>query len=386
MLMLKKPLYLLLFCFSVYNSNAQQYNGVDARVEPIKFKIQNNDRIIQAESKASKKEISTRMQSTISAEESAVKDFTSSANSGLFYLNSYNQLRNSFLRNDGVISSQEDSQLDTIAKACFEQTNGSFEANYLLLRQNRNTNEAYKYLREANMLSPNNSLLLLEKAWQAERIRNLEVRNSALRTAYNTGQISKFLVELSKWISNYAESNSLVITNGEHDTYPLWFNEPERNIKVLSLELLSDLNYVKKIIGAWDASVTIKDGYSKNEILKAILKSSKTKYFTWTVNTEILKANKDFLYPVGAMIAYSSQPMQNIKSLKTFYFDKAVAKYINTKAWSKDEFAPAMKNLIPGIDILLSSNSVTEAELNKLNELKRNIIEGVNQNSTSNGR
>ena len=86
------------------------------------------------------------------------------------------------------------------------------------------------------------------------------------------------------------------------------------------------------------------------------------------------------------MIAYSSQPMQNIKSLKTFYFDKAVANYINTKAWSKDEFAPAMKNLIPGINILLRSNSVTEPELNKLNELKRNIIKGVNQNSTSNGR
>ena len=264
MLMLKKSLYLLFFCFSVYSSNAQQYNGVDARVEPIKLKIQSNDRIIQAETKASKKEISTRMQSNISAEESAVKDITSSSNSGLFYLNSYNQLRNSFLRNDGVISSQEDSQLDNIAKESFEQTNGSFEANYLLLRQNRNTNEAYKYLREASMLSPNNSLLLLEKAWQAERIRNVEVRNSALRSAYNTGQISKMLVEISKWINNYAESNSLIITNGEHDTYPLWFNEPERNIKVLSLELLSDLNYVKKVIGAWDASVNIKDGYSKN--------------------------------------------------------------------------------------------------------------------------
>jgi hypothetical protein len=384
MLTCKKQFLLLILCFFGYHAIAQQGNASESKVEPLKFnagQMKGSQREVQ-NSRATK----AIAPSADTKEELDESDSRILSGSNVQSLNKYNELRNSFLINDGAVSKQENNELNKLVQESFIQTNGSFESRYLLLRQNRNSSEAYKYLRQANQVSPNNPLLYLERAWQAERIRNVELRNQALKQAYNSNQISKLLIEINKWIINYASSNALIITNGEHDTYPLWYNQPQKNIQVLSLSFLNDIDYLRQILKAWDPSIEFNDNANRQDILNVILSSKQASYFTWSVHPDVLKENKQNLYPVGAMLEFSNTKVDNIRQLKNFYLDKNVGNYIIKGNWSKDSFAPVMKNLIHGINIILDSKSYSKDEKIKLIKLKKAITSRLTTKSNAGGR
>jgi hypothetical protein len=376
---------LLFFAFQAF-AKAQQSSPQKTRIQPIEF-IDHRESSKNLKKEASKEEAS-RSKFAVSSELARDEDFIDNSaleSSGIYWLNIYNSKRNSFILNDGLINSNEKSELANIANQSIANAENTFEANYIKLRETRNSNQAYRFLRRANELSPNNESLYLEKAWQAERFENYSLLKSNITSAYNTNQISAFLTKISSFILQEAQPNSIIITNGENDTYPFWHLSDNKNITVISLAMLEDVAYINKKLKNANSSISFKKIPSENEFIKALLNSSKTVYLSWGTRPDILEAFKTKLYSVGPMLQLSNTNIDNVVLLKKFFLNNEVNSYLLGNTWSRDKYAPFATNFFPGIRTLINSNSLSDSELRQLRNLET-TIENKTSKSLNNDR
>jgi len=281
--------------------------------------------------------------------------------------------RNNFIENDGVITSPEQNLLNQMSQQLGNASDESYEAAFAQLKIHRNQMDADIYLKKAVSLNPSDSRLLLESAWIAERMGKMSERNQASKQALNTGLISKVLLKQAEWISEAARNGGIIITNGENDTYPFWILENSWNYTVISLQFLNEPQYINSKLKSAGIQATVSANVSIDEFIQVLKKSELPILLSWSIHPEILKRWSSSLYAIGPALILSSSNVENLDMLKQFYFRKAIFDYLMSDTWVNDSFAAVMANLLPGLNILIDSELLTENESKKMTQLRTTL-------------
>jgi hypothetical protein len=296
--------------------------------------------------------------------------------SEIYWYNAYQTLRNSSLSNDGIIDNREQSEINSMIETSGKSIQGTFSWNYMQLRNNRNNENAQNYFINAVKLEPKNALLPAEAAWLAERNGNIDLRNKAIESIKNNGTISAFQSVYANWMLEVIPDGSLIVTNGEFDTYPIWEKQHSKKFYVVSLAMIQDAAWLKRTLHTWDKSIQLK-GNSESDFIAALLKSNKPVFFSFTIRHELLTKYQSNLFPVGPLCRFSKIPANNYQELKQFYVNKSRNSYLNSLVWRNDKYAAIARNLIPGLIILEQSSLLNDTEKKDLLQLKK-LIENSN--------
>ena len=296
--------------------------------------------------------------------------------SEIYWYNAYQTLRNSSLSNDGIIDNREQSEINSIIETSGKSIQGTFSWNYMQLRNNRNNENAQNYFINAAKLEPTNALLPAEAAWLAERNGNEDLRNKAIQSIKNNGTISNFQSVYTNWMLEVIPEGSLIVSNGEFDTYPIWEKQNTKKFYVVSLAMIQDAAWLNRTLHTWDKSIQLK-GNSESDFIEALLKSNKPVFFSFTIRQELLTKYQSNLFPVGPLCKFSKNPTDNIQGLKQFYLNKTRINYLNSLVWENDKYAAIARNLLPGLIILEQSSLLNDAEKKNLLQLKK-LIENSN--------
>ena len=295
--------------------------------------------------------------------------------SEITWFNKYTSTRNAFLKNDGKIDDAENKELNQVCEQSKNFIPSTFYNNYILLKQNRNNNSSLQYLKNAQKIDPQNSLLITEAAWLAERSGNLEIRNQAISQLNKTGGISELSKLNAALIISAIPENSLLIANGEFDTYPLWFAIENKNIYVVSLAMIADKSWLTKQLKSWNASITIPKGnIDENELFEIVLSSEKPVYTTLSLRKSLINKWSSKLFVFGNFTCLSNQTINNIDRLKSFYLNNPLFEQLISKnSWQNDTYAPSLINFLPGVKVLQQSNQLSNLEKQKLLQIEDKI-------------
>lgn len=314
------------------------------------------------------------------SEELESEDFSSSGlnlRDPQYWLNAFNEKRNELIGDDGMLSAAEENQLKQLVRQGEAYVPQSFEMNYIKIRQLRNKPEAAGYLEKAiKQGSLNNTLLLPEIAWIAERLGDLNNRQRAITEYANQGQLSKTQKQLAAWTMEVVEAGSLIITNGEFDTYPLWHMQNNKGVHVLSLAMMEDQAWLKRTILAWDPQCKPDERFDNpTELLRWLSKQTrKPVYVSLSVHSGILSPFIEYLHPVGPVARFSVSDWNNLKDLKAFYLREDVLNYLNLQSKTSDQFNPALANLMPGAYVLIETLERSgDPDLAKVEEVYRRL-------------
>lgn len=308
-------------------------------------------------------------------QDNSSNQFSSSNFSEINWFNSYTNSRNEFLKNDGKIDASENEQLNQICSQSNNFIPSTFYNNFILLKQNRNNNSSLQYLKNAQKLDPQNTLLLSEVAWIAERNENVNVRNQAIVQMDKTGGISELSKLNAALIVNALPEGSLLITNGEFDTYPLWLVIGNRKIFIISLAMIADNSWLISKLKSWNPSISIPKGnIGENELFEIALKSEKPVFTTLSLRKPLINKWSSKLFVFGNFTCLSNKNLNNVEKLKNFYFHNPfMEQLISKNSWQSDAYLPALINFLLGIKVLQKSNQLSNLEKQKLLQIEEKI-------------
>lgn len=181
--------------------------------------------------------------------------------SEIYCYNAYQALRNSSLNNVGIIHNNEQSEINSMIEISGKSIQGTFSLNYMQLRNNRNNENAQSYFINTANLGSNSALLPAEAAWLSERNGNLELRDKAILSIKNNGTISFFQPVYTNWLLEVIPEGSLIVTNGEFDSYPIWEKQHTKKCYVVYLAMLQDAAWLNRTLRNWDKSIQFKGNY-----------------------------------------------------------------------------------------------------------------------------
>lgn len=147
---------------------------------------------------------------------------------------------------------------------------------------------------------------------------NQQAQKKALVKNYGT---SNSLKEYGYNLLQSVETNGVLVTYGEKDTYAVWYNQELKNIrkdvKVINYDLLRDDNYRKEI--KQSLGVELNENYTSGlELLKDLGRknSSRPIYYSASISKLFLKQLKNQLYPTGLAFKFSNGGFQSKALLK----------------------------------------------------------------------
>lgn len=298
---------------------------------------------------------------------------------GTYWLNQYTSLQNQALEVDGYLSAESKMQLRNVVSQSTSYIAGTFEHSYLQLRLNRNTSEAGKFLKQAIQQSGSlHPLIQPEAAWVSERNGELASRNKAVQAMLKSGQITDLQLRMAQWQRSIATSGSLIVVNGEHDLYPLWASADGNAAQVISLAMVEDLDYLKRSLKQWDASLPVEQVKASAEGLLSFLaqKAKKPVYLSLSIRPEWLSPHVSNLHPIGPLALMSSQNPGTLAQNKQFFLQPQLVTYLNSSDPAADSMRAALANLLPALWLLRNNDkSLSRQERATLEKLADRITQ-----------
>jgi hypothetical protein len=265
--------------------------------------------------------------------------------------------------NKGKLDSKAKQQLETIAvqmdSAIKTDYTLSFEKSAVKYFNETDAEKATTYLLMAEKLNPTHPLLLPELARHYEFEQNTTKRNTLLASMPEINQRTG-LYQLSAAMATKLPDSAVVITNGDYDTYALWLalGNNTKNITVISLKLIENLEYRAKIFKQAGLQLPVEKELNTPDFLHHILlankNSAKKIYVSFTVNSVAIKSAQTLLYNVGMCYQYSAQSIDNIALL----YENLVEKVPIVQFPTKD--IEVLKNLMPGYITLYRHYKTTD--------------------------
>lgn len=145
---------------------------------------------------------------------------------------------------------------------------------------------------------------------------------------FNSNAMSTNLLNFGYNVLASCDDTSVLITNGDNDTYPLFLVQEamnyKPNVEVLNIYLLQKEEYrnrVFKKIGVRPFDKKEKDFKDNYAFMKAIARHLENDlkiplYYASTVNPGLYKESKDKIYVVGLALKYCENKFDNIATLK----------------------------------------------------------------------
>ncbi len=269
-------------------------------------------------------------------------------------------------RNDGWDKeSQYLKPLDDILKLIEKNIPDSYTDLRLRKTGLHNDPEMFKSLEKAYQMRPNEADIYDSFVVYYEMNGNAAKRKEFNEKLFASNEISSGFLNYSYNVLMTLKPNSIILTFGDNDTFPLWLLQDVLNIRtdviVLNVPLLSEPVYQSVMfekIGIKSNAKTYKDGAtseSEKEILDYILKNNKLDLHPLYIGLPAWKQLKDYetnLFIVGLALEYSKGNVDNIAMLRNNFENKYALDYLSHR-FEYDRSASLVDraniNYLPGI-------------------------------------
>jgi hypothetical protein len=257
----------------------------------------------------------------------------------------------------------------------------------LRLRKMGNPGDAdmFKYLEKAYKMRPDDAELYDAIITYYEMQGNLSKRKEFSEKLFRANEISSGFLNYGFNLLMTLKPNSIILTFGDNDTYPLWLLQDALNIRpdvhVFNIPLLDDSNYqalMFKNIGLKPITVKNEDfPTSKNEkiLIDYILKNINLEQHPLYIGLPAWKQLKEYennLYLVGLALEYSNNNIDNIAVLRNNFENNYSLDYLSNR-FEYDISASIVDrmniNYLPAIFKLYEHYRIS-GDLNKANKLK----------------
>lgn len=211
--------------------------------------------------------------------------------------------------------------------------------------------------------------------------------------SFNTSEIESHAAIIRKELPNdllswnynnlvSLEPNSILITKGGKDTYPIWVlqyaQDFRKDVVVVCMDLIRDSDYRKQLFAKYDITPCTSD--EPTEILKHLVsaKHHRTVYLSSTIDTKLREEIMEYLYPIGLPLQYSKSSFNNVAVIQNNYEDRFMLDYLNSKLYASNTSGNMVQSnlhYIPSF-IMLEEHYIQQGEnykAAKINWLMRNI-------------
>jgi Sulfatase-modifying factor enzyme 1 len=186
--------------------------------------------------------------------------------------------------------------------------------------------EAYEAVQKAYAMKPDKpeAYALLQSFSEF----NLDDRSRALfsESLFKNNQISSSLINYSYNVLMSLEPSSILITEGESTTTPLFVLQDVMNIRkdvlILNLEMLTDATYLEKKFKSVGLSYSMNGPVSGEGLRSALCSqlpnanSGKRFYYALTIAKENVNSIKEYLYVVGLASLHSLTNVDNVAQIR----------------------------------------------------------------------
>jgi hypothetical protein len=215
-------------------------------------------------------------------------------------------------------TSEQQNQLDGFITTLEENSQESFEYNYLKYVNGNHNTDLFPFLERAYKLKPYDASLF------DDFISYYEITNNPAKKAEFTKKLMAAKVietgvyKYNENVLRSVDKNGILITNGYDDTYPIWVLQNEKgvrkDVRVLSLDLLQNKTYRKRILKSYGLKDPGVGPDSKDFILKLCSQNaSKNIFLGFTVPKFVLKSLSIQLKNTGLALKYAPNKLNEDK-------------------------------------------------------------------------
>ncbi len=320
------------------------------------------------------------------------------------WMNFYFAKRFTFIHAEKKNPLAEKTTLDSIVTQMEKNISNTFEYNYVKYRQSGLDLDYLPYLEKAYKMNPERTETYSDLVVCYEATRNIEARNKFAKLMYEKTEPSPGILNYNYNVMSGLEENTILITAGDNDTYPVWMLQNALNfrkdITVLNLSVLLIDSYRNKILTElgvdtsglkvpWEWNTENLDKF-KAEMVKR-LASNKKKFpvaLALTGGADYPKELKDNLYLTGLAMNYSPERIDNVALLKKNFEQNYALDYLKVDFMPNDVSKAIVKRtnenyLVPVINLYehyKMAGETTKADQYRL--LAQTIAKGTTQEET----
>jgi hypothetical protein len=224
-----------------------------------------------------------------------------------------------------------------------ESIPNTFEYYYAKARSNHSFDEQQtKDMFKAYELGPDRPEILDELVAYYEIQRDTVNSGKICRKWFESRDISPGILNWNYNVLASLDSNSILITNGDNDTYPAWILQYVQNFRkdiiVLNINLILIERYRNKLLAEKNIKTITPDTSAKDyihyrgSILKQIVKNSNGRnvYFSFTLTPQFYEDIKDKTYMIGLAFKYSEKDFDNMAYLINNYEKNWLLDYLKS--------------------------------------------------------
>ncbi len=201
-------------------------------------------------------------------------------------------------------------------------------------------------------------------------------------------QVSASLLNYSYNVLQSVAPSSILITEGENTTIPLYLLQDAYGIRkdvcIINLEMLNDVNYLQRKFKAANITYTNSEPWNVSALCAMLPKENAGKkfYYALTIPKENVQTIKEYLYVVGLASLHSLTNVDNISQIrknleKEFLMDYLLVDFNGKSSHDAGkQFSP--NYLLPMI--LLYESYIKEGSIEKARELKK-VMEKIAQDT-----
>lgn len=221
------------------------------------------------------------------------------------------------------IDTDEQISLDAIIEGMQEYIPHSYTFYYNNYRNQRNNTDYYSHLELAYDLQPNNPETYDEFVAYGELVDDKTIKKEFSQKLLDAEVYSETELEYNWNSLNSCSDNSILITNGNVDTYPAWIQQEvydvQPTVEVVNVDLLYNASYCQSTFEAIGvAPMTIDRTTDPLDIIEHILDEEPdvATYMALTMPQEVLRKYSKSLYLTGLTMRYDpSGEFENLSVL-----------------------------------------------------------------------
>lgn len=232
-------------------------------------------------------------------------------------------------------------ELDKIVKKAEESIPNTFENYYMKVTNNHSFNDQQtRDMFKAYELGPDRVELFHELICYYELQRDTLNSKKFCSKWFESRDISPGILNWNYNVLASLDSNSVLITNGDNDTFPVWVLQYIQNFRkdvtVFNINLIMIERYRDKLFREYKIKYSKPDSSVKNSfdmmkyLLKQIVKNSNgmNVYFSFTLNPIFYEDIKDKTYMTGLAFKYSEKDFDNMAYVLRNYENNWLLDYL----------------------------------------------------------
>jgi len=216
---------------------------------------------------------------------------------------------------------QKEAELYKEAAKIEEEVPGTYTYYLTAYKTSNDKTQAFDKLQKAYQLQPKNAEVLKEMVNYGETNNEPELKKEFIEKLASNHAYSQAVLDYDKNVLNSVPNNSILITNGDEDTYPTWIQQEihavNPTVLVWNIENLQDKKYRNRVFIQAGIPPLTTDKTTR-EIIDYILSNKRAGevFLALTLPHDVLKKYSSNLYLTGLALKYTTSATNNMELLQ----------------------------------------------------------------------